>query len=173
MNSELGAIMDEKLKTAMSLTKAIPSNDAWWKSLLESKAIQEIGPVVDSKQYRQWNKKMKNALEQVRPTARHAFDGIEKLPEEEVTSTKQGGTFDNYKDAIIAVIARRTGNSSTADIFRTLNVDMWALLSAKPEGEAELKLESCNQGEDGPICAFICGSLEPQIKVTACVGLKS
>ena len=34
-----------------------------------------------------------------------------------------------------------------ADMLRTLNVDMWALLSAKAEGEAEEKLESYNQGE--------------------------
>ena len=53
MNSELGAIMDEKPKTAVSLTKAIPSKDTWWKSVLESKAIQEIGPAMDSKQHGQ------------------------------------------------------------------------------------------------------------------------
>ena len=147
MNSELGAIMDEKLKTAMSLTEATPSKDTWWISVLESKAIQEVGPMVDSKQYKQLNKKLKDALEQVRPTPRHTLDAIDKLAEEEVMSTKQGGTSDKCEDAIIAVMEHRTGNSSTADILRTLNVDMWALPSAKAEGEAEEKLESCNQGE--------------------------
>lgn len=96
VNSELGAIMDEKLKTAVSLIKATPGNDTWSKSALESNAIQGIGPVMDSKQYRQRNKKMKNAFRQVRPTARHALDAIEQLPAEEVMSTKQGGRFDNY-----------------------------------------------------------------------------
>ena len=48
---------------------------------------------MDCKQYRQWSKKMKNALEQDRPTARHALDAIDKLAEAEVVSTEQLGTF--------------------------------------------------------------------------------
>ena len=52
--------------------------DSWYKSVFESKAIQDIGPVVDAKQYRQWNKKMKNAIEQIRPQSRHILDFIEK-----------------------------------------------------------------------------------------------
>ena len=148
MNSELSGIVDEKIKTAMSLSKGgTQSSDSWWKSILESKAIQEIGPVVDSKQYRQWNKKMKNAIEQSRPKARLALELVEKLSEEELINTKQMGTFDNFKDAIIASVAHKQGNSDISDVLRTLNVDMWALLSAKAEGEAEEKLESCNQGE--------------------------
>ena len=45
MNSELGAIMDEKLKTALNMTQSNSSNsnNNWWKSVLESKAIQELG----------------------------------------------------------------------------------------------------------------------------------
>ena len=77
MSPELCELTREGIKTAMNLSKGTPNTDAWWKSVLESKAIQEIGPFVDSKQYRQWNKKMKNALEQVRPNARHALDAIE------------------------------------------------------------------------------------------------
>ena len=115
--------------------------------MLDSKAIQELGTVVDSKQHRQWNKKMKNALEQIRPNARHALDPIERLSEEEVISTKQLGNFDNYKDSIINAIEQKQGNNNVSDVLGTLNVDMWALLSAKAEGEAEEKLESCNQGE--------------------------
>ena len=33
------------------------------------------------------------------------------------------------------------------ETLRTLNIDMWSILSAKAEGEGEEKLESCNQGE--------------------------
>ena len=43
MSSELGSLMDEKQITAMGLTKGTPSKDAWRKSVLWSKAIQEIG----------------------------------------------------------------------------------------------------------------------------------
>ena len=100
MNSELGAIMDEKLTTAMSFTKGTPSTLAWWKSVLGSKAIQEIGPVVDSKQYRQWSKKTKNAPEQMRPSSRQAFDFIEKLIEDEVNDAGINGISDSRKDMI-------------------------------------------------------------------------
>ena len=106
------------------------------------KGDSRFGPVIDAKQYRQWNKKMKNALEQVRPTARQALEAVEKLSEEELIDSRQKGTFDNYKDAIIAVTANKSGSSELQEVLRTLNVDMWALLSAKAEGEAEEKLES-------------------------------
>ena len=94
MNSEFGAIVDEKIKTAITMSKERGNLIAspWWKSVLESKAIQELGPVVDAKQYRQWNKKMKNALEQVRPNARKAFEAVEQFPEEELIDVKQKGT---------------------------------------------------------------------------------
>ena len=123
--------MDELIKTAMSLTSRTPSTDALWKSVLESKAIHEIGPVVDSKQYRQGSQKMKNALEQVRPNAIHALDAVEQMSEEEVLSTKQRCTFNNYKDAIIAEGAHTNCNANKSEVFQTVNVDMWALLSAK------------------------------------------
>ena len=139
--------MDENLKTALSMTQGNPVGNNWWKSVVESKAIQELGAVVDSKQYRNWNKKMKNALEQIRPNARHALDVIEKLSEEDVISIKQLGNFDNYKDSIIATVEQKHGNNDISDVLSTLNVDTWALLSAKAAGEAEEKLESCNQGE--------------------------
>ena len=58
-NSEVGAIVDVKLKIASCLTKGIPNTETHWKSDLDSKGIHETGPVVDSKQYRQSNKNMK------------------------------------------------------------------------------------------------------------------
>ena len=48
----MGTIIDEKLKTAMSMQKGNNPDESWFnKSVLESKAIQDIGPVVDAKQY--------------------------------------------------------------------------------------------------------------------------
>ena len=85
MNSERGLIMDEKIKTGLNMHKTNNhSADSWWKSVLESKAIHEIGPVVDAKQYRQCNKKLRDALRQVRPNARQAQESVEKSSEEEL-----------------------------------------------------------------------------------------
>ena len=49
INSEFSAMIDEKLKTAVSWNTMTPKNDTLWKSVLESKGIQDIGPVADSK----------------------------------------------------------------------------------------------------------------------------
>ena len=65
---------------------------------------------------------MKNALEQVRPNARQALEFVEQLSEEELIDTKQKGTFDNYKDAIVETIAHKSGNTDVSDVLRTLNV---------------------------------------------------
>ena len=75
-------------------------------------------------------------------------DSIEKLSEDEINDALKQGTFDSRRDAIITLIAnKRGGNPDMSEILRTLNVDMWAILSAKAEGKAEEKLESCTQGE--------------------------
>ena len=72
MKTGVEAVIDSKLRTAMQLVKTPQQSDmtGWSKSILESKAIQDLSAVVDSKQYRQWNEKAKNALDQIRPHSR-------------------------------------------------------------------------------------------------------
>ena len=82
---------------------------------------------------------MKNALEQVRPNARHSPDAVGQLSEREVVSCKQLGVFEHHEDAINAVVAHESGNSSISDVLGNLNADMGALLGANAEGEAEEK----------------------------------
>ena len=65
-----GLIMDEKIKTALAVTSTItggPKEGKYWKSILESKAITDLSLLDDSKTYRDWNRKFKNAFEQTRP----------------------------------------------------------------------------------------------------------
>ena len=152
IKSEIETLIDIKLRTAMQFSKVGNRDEGggqtWYKSVLESKAIQEIGTVVDAKQYRQWSKKMKNALDQIRPNSRTILDHVEKLSEDEINEASKQTNFENRLDVIISVIEnKRGGNKDMSDLLRTLNVDMWAILSAKAEGEAEEKLESCSQGE--------------------------
>ena len=152
MKTEIEMLIDSKLRTAMQFSKVGNRDEgggqSWYKSVLESKAAQEIGTVVDAKQYRQWNKKMKNAIDQIRPNSRNVLDHVEKLTEDEINEAIKQGNFDSRRDAIINMISnKRGGNQDLSDLLRTLNVDMWAILSAKAEGEAEEKLESCTQGE--------------------------
>ena len=63
--------------------------------------------------------------------ARHALESLETLSEEELIANKEIDTFDNYKDAIVAMIAHRGPNSDISDALRVFNVDMLAILRAK------------------------------------------
>ena len=99
-----------------------------------------------------WRKTIKEALKQVRSFSRHALDAVEEGTGETFMSTKQLDTFDNYKDAVIAVVAHTCGTSNFSCVLRALDIDIPTcghLLSAKAAGKAEEKLESCNLGE-GP-----------------------
>ena len=54
MNTQ-GLIMDEKIKTALtvtSMTTGSTKEGKYWKSILESKAITDLSPLDDSKTYR-------------------------------------------------------------------------------------------------------------------------
>ena len=91
---------------------------------------------------------MKHALDQLRPSSRQALDFIEKLGEDEANDARIDGTFDCQKDRTITFITdKRDSSPDTSESLKTLNVDMWSLLSAKAEGEAEEKLERCNLSE--------------------------
>ena len=102
--------------------------------------------MVDANQYRQWNKKAKNALDQLRPHSRVILDSVEKLTEDEVDEAIQLGSFDTRCGAISTLVSQKL-NRNVTDTMKTLNVDMWAILTAKADGEAEEKLGSCNDGE--------------------------
>ena len=53
IKEEVEAIIDSKLRTAMQFARGGKRDEAssWYKSVLDSKAVQEIGVVVDAHQY--------------------------------------------------------------------------------------------------------------------------
>ena len=118
----------------------------------ESKAIQEIGKLTDAKSYRQWNKKMKNALEQTRAQSRHMLEAVEKMTEEEVIEHHLNNKCSSHGEAVIDMMMKNA-TMPPEEIGRwkgiadALNRDMWAILCAKAESEAEEKMDGCNQGE--------------------------
>ena len=59
MRQHVESLIDIKLRMAVQFNSNDSRNEnkSWFKYVLESKAIQEIGVVVDAKQYRQWNNK--------------------------------------------------------------------------------------------------------------------
>ena len=70
---EVNTLIDAKLQATQSSKYSRP--------VLESKAMQEVSKVADAKQYRAWNKKMKNALEQTRTKSRRVLGLCEKMTE--------------------------------------------------------------------------------------------
>ena len=138
---EANTLIDGKLHTTQS--------SGYHKPVLESKAMQEVAKVADAKQYRAWNKKMKNALEQSRTKSRRVLEMIEKMTEEEVTEELNLGGHPSMKDAIkgVAKIEYPGHDDEIDQKFDELDRDMWAVLCAKTEGEAEEKVDACNQGE--------------------------
>lgn len=100
MKEEVEGPIDGKLRTAVHFAKSGTRDEAssWYKSAPESKAVQEIG-VVDAKQYRQWNKQMKNALDQIRPNYRHVPDCVEKLTEEELNEANRRWSLQSRETA--------------------------------------------------------------------------
>ena len=62
-----------------------PEGKRWHRMpILESKSLMDIGQVQDGKTYRVFNRKMKNALDQVRPNTRSALEHLETITEQAV-----------------------------------------------------------------------------------------
>ena len=78
MREEVDKIIHSKLKTALHLSRGGDREDgnSWYTSVLESKAAQGIGSVIDATHCRQLNKKIKHALDQTRLNSRIALDRV-------------------------------------------------------------------------------------------------
>merc|ERR1711981_503675 len=100
---KLAGLIDSKI-AAVSAALNVRKEGSWnQKSILESKAMQEVDKVVDAKTYRQWNRKMKNALEQTRTKSRPALEILEKMSEEEIQNRQIEGAFLTKKGAIVTI----------------------------------------------------------------------
>ena len=66
----------------MTSRPALELESSHYKPILESKAIQDKPGIADAKGYRSWSRKMKNAMQQVRPKARIVLELVEKMTEE-------------------------------------------------------------------------------------------
>ena len=156
-NVEIRLDMFLKIITEMMNSKTSRSGDGWNRSVLESKGIQEVAMVENAKTYRQWNKKMKNALDLVRPRSREKLEVVEQLTEEQVIAAtnelrNQGVAVHAKRQAIINLICsnpiyHNVDAEEISDELEELDRDMWSILMAKTTGEAEEKLEGCAQGD--------------------------
>lgn len=74
---------------------------------------------------------------------------VEKMTEEEIHKEFNDSGCTSKKEAIILVIEKKYGEShrDLEESLEVANRDMWSILSAKSNGEAEEKMEGCAQGE--------------------------
>ena len=63
----------------------------YWKPIVENKGIEHMKSVAESgKDYRIWNQKLKNNLDQIRPKAREILTWLEKIQEAKLTTEEHG-----------------------------------------------------------------------------------
>ena len=65
--------------------KQTERRESWYKAISESKGIQDLTTIADAKQHKQWNKKRKNTLDDVRFKAREDLEVIGMMTEADVS----------------------------------------------------------------------------------------
>ena len=104
--STMEAIIDAKIRTAIQMSD-VKSRISFSKPILESKAISEVGKLTDAKSYRPWNRKAKNAIDQIRPTGRKVMEMLESITEEMITNASARDQKNTIKDTIMDVYLAR------------------------------------------------------------------
>ena len=89
---------------------------------------------------------MKNALDQICPKSRTVIHYLEKLTEDAMNDANHQATFGSSRDVVIILIANTRNYQDMPETLRSLSTDLWAILSAKAEVEAE-ELGSFTQGD--------------------------
>ena len=121
-----GLIMDEKIKTALTVTGTSTGGTKegkYWKSILESKAITDLSPLDDS----DWNRKFKNAFEQTRPHSRKIVSFVESLTEQEVELSFIPSKHKTKFDSIVELYVSKYENEypGLEDLLEDANRDLW------------------------------------------------
>ena len=141
-------IIDAKIKTAIQMSDNGGKSQMFYKPILESRAISEVGKLTDAKSYRPWNRKMKNAIDQIRPKGRQVIEMLESITEDQITNASARDPKTSIKETVIDVyLAILTiKHPDLENNLDDMNKDLWAILDAKAEGEALGKMKSVPQG---------------------------
>ena len=120
------------------------------KEILESKAIQNLGKLANAKEYRYWNQRLKNAMDQARPRyGRRLMTWLEGISEKEVEEAGETSSSDDHNEWVMEIIMGKVRDEDkiTEEDIRSGNRDIWAVLVDKCEGEAIHKVNSAEQGK--------------------------
>ena len=152
---KIDLILEAKLTTLKFMNDKKQSGDFHRKPILESKAVSDVDKLTDAKSYRPFNRKLKNAMEQVRPYARKAMEMLETITEQEITDSALRDPKVSVKETIVDIYFAKhvTKYPDLEESLDEFNRDIWSVLDAKAEGEALGKLKSVQQGEG--LMAFV------------------
>lgn len=131
-----------------------PDGNRWHRMLiLESKSMMDIGQMQDGKTYRILNRKMKNALDQIRPNTRSALEHLETITEQSVNEQALLNPRNRIAEVIIELFEIKVPNvldhGMTREILEEVNRDLWSIINAKAvdKSEAMGKIKAIHQGE--------------------------
>ena len=99
--------------------------------------MQEVGKIAEAKQYRQWCKKMKNAIEQTRPKARKVLEIIESITEAQIVRVVGSELNESVLETIMEIY-RDQYEERYPDLqqaFEQTNRDVWSILNARQKGK--------------------------------------
>ena len=141
----------------MSRNEKIEEKNKFWKEVLESKAISNIGKLSTPSEYRMWSKKFKNAYEQVRLYARKMLQWLDTVKERDILAELEVGAANmiameaimEHFNMEVAKDMKIGGGKyeGMRENLIELNRDLWSILLDKCEGEAWMKINSVRDGE--------------------------
>jgi len=120
---------NQQRQSSQNQSEGNNSGNRWHRMpILESKSMFDIGKLEDGKTYRAFNRKMKNAMDQVRPQTRAALEYLESVTEAAVNEQAVLNPRNRIAEVIMDVIdAKLTGipdHGMTREIFEDVNRDL-------------------------------------------------
>ena len=129
----------------------------FFKEVLESKAISNIGKLSTPSEYRMWSKKFKTAYEQVRLYARKMLHWLDTVKERDILAELEVGAANmTAMEAIMEHLSMEMANDMKSgggkhegmrENMTELNRDLWSILLDKCEGGAWMKSNPDRYGE--------------------------
>ena len=161
----LNQMIDAKITTSFELLKTLMNHttsdtkvdggkyNCWSRMpILESKSMIDIGMLGDGKTYRAFNRKMKNAMDQIRPLAREALEILETFTASMVHERAATNPKPKVMEVIIDMVENNLINNPNSGITKEsleeLNSDLWSVINAKAvdKSQAMSKIKAVHQG---------------------------
>ena len=152
MMMDIGIHIQTKVNEVVATSSATKSSNPTQKDdrpILECKCISDLPMVGDTKGYRDFNRRVKNALDQVRPNATETLQFLEEIKERDVSEIMVGSNTKSYFKIIKDLYESgfQTKYPGIGETLEKNNRELWSMISAKAEREALYKIQGVPRGE--------------------------